>query len=160
MSGFVFQIYPSCLASGLAPFPRPNPRGPRARAASACAAVLVLSSLPASAGVAQADDIFGTWKRGDGKALVRIAPCGGAVCATNAWIMDPKAQNENVGDRLVFRIAKAGDDWRGTAYDPQRNLTFTATLTARGESMTTRGCMLAGLVCNTTSWTREQRPRE
>lgn len=134
----------------------PSRRVPCARATSACVAILLLSAgLPAAAGPARADDIFGTWKRGDGKALVKIAPCGDAICATNLWIKDPRAQNENVGDRLVFRIAEKGGRWDGTAYDPQRKLSFTAKLEAGAATMTTTGCMLAGIVCNTTRWTRE-----
>ena len=140
-------------------FLRPRLPCPRAMPACAAAVLLLVVSLPAAAGSAQAGntagDIFGTWKRGDGKALVRIAPCGGAICATNIWIKDARAQNENVGDRLVFRIAQDGGRWHGTAYDPQRKLSFSAKLKAEAETMTTTGCMLAGIVCNTTRWTRE-----
>lgn len=153
-------------AARLPPLPRQSgrflrPRLPCPRALPACAAALLLLvvSLPAAAGPAQAGntagDIFGTWKRGDGKALVKIAPCGGDICATNIWIKDPREQNENVGDRLVFRIAQDDGRWQGTAYDPQRKLSFSARLKAGAETMTTTGCMLAGIVCNTTRWTRE-----
>ena len=93
--------------------------------------------------------------RGDGAARVTIAPCGGNICATNVWIRDPAAQNEKAGDKLVFRIAQKDGGWSGTGNDPQRGLNFNATLKASGASMTTRGCMLAGLACKTTHWTRQ-----
>lgn len=105
---------------------------------------------------AQAEDIFGTWMRGDKAARVTVAHCGASICATNVWIRDPVGQREKVGDRLVFKINRGGDSWTGTAYDPQRNLEFAAALHADGADMTTRGCMLGGLACKTTSWTREK----
>jgi len=103
---------------------------------------------------AASNDIFGTWLRDDGNARVRVAPCGGAICATNLWIRDPHKQGEKVGDRLEFNIKPAGEGWRGKAYDPQRKLTFSATLTAEGSAMTTKGCMMAGLICRSTNWQR------
>lgn len=104
---------------------------------------------------ASGGDIFGTWLRDDGNARVRVAPCGSAICATNVWIRDPAKQSEKVGDRLEFTIKRGGDGWRGKAYDPQRNLSFSATLSADGDAMTTKGCMLA-VVCRTTNWQRTQ----
>lgn len=118
-------------------------------AAAACIAACASSSARAAA-----SDIFGTWLRDDGNARVRVAPCGAAICATNLWIRDPKKQGEKVGDRLEFNIRQAAEGWRGQAYDPQRKLTFSATLSAEGDAMTTKGCMVAGLICRTTTWQR------
>ena len=103
---------------------------------------------------AAGSDIFGTWLRDDGNARVRVAPCGPAICATNLWIRDPKRQGEKVGDRLEFSIKPEGEGWRGKAYDPQRKLTFSTTLSAEGDAMTTKGCMVAGMICRTTTWQR------
>jgi uncharacterized protein (DUF2147 family) len=104
---------------------------------------------------ALADDIFGTWMRDDQAARVTIAECGTSICATNIWIRDPDKQHEHVGDRLVFKISHNGDSWTGTAYDPQRDLKFSARLQASGTAMTTKGCMFGGLVCKTTIWARQ-----
>jgi uncharacterized protein (DUF2147 family) len=103
---------------------------------------------------AAADGIFGTWMRGDGAARVKMAACGDDICATNIWIKDPAKQSEKVGDRLVFKISQKGDGWSGSGYDPQRNLNLSATLKASGDNMTTTGCVLGGLVCRSTQWTR------
>ncbi len=113
----------------------------------------VAASATATASAAD-DDIFGTWKRGDGNAQVKVGPCGNDICAINTWIRDPAKQNEKVGDRLVFRITKKGEGWAGTAYDPQRKLNLNASLIASGASMTTRGCVLGGVLCRSTQWTR------
>lgn len=130
---------------------RNNAQHTRLIAVALTAAALIAGGAPAAAA---SNDIFGTWLRDDGNARVRVAPCGGAICATNLWIRDPHKQGEKVGDRLEFNIKPAGDGWRGKAYDPQRKLTFSATLTAEGSAMTTRGCMMAGLICRSTNWQR------
>lgn len=117
-------------------------------------AVTLLAVAGATPVAAASDAIFGTWLRDDGNARVRVAPCGGAICATNLWIRDPQKQGEKVGDRLEFTIKPDGDAWRGRAYDPQRKLTFSTTLSADGNAMTTKGCMVAGMICRTTTWQR------
>jgi uncharacterized protein (DUF2147 family) len=117
--------------------------------------VVVTAASACGAQAASADDIFGTWMRDDNAARVLIAECGTSICATNTWIRDPVQQHEKVGDKLVFKIARTGDGWSGEAFDPQRNLEFSATLHAEGADMTTRGCMFGGMVCKTTSWKRE-----
>jgi len=105
--------------------------------------------------LANTDDIFGDWVRDDGAARVRVATCGANVCATNTWIKDPAGQKEKVGDRLVFTIKPEDDAWAGSAYDPQRNLSFSAKLKASGSNMMTTGCVVGGLVCRSTQWTRK-----
>jgi uncharacterized protein (DUF2147 family) len=115
---------------------------------------MLMLALSASPAAASADDIFGTWLRGDGAAHVRMAPCGKQICATNIWIKDPATQGEKTGDKLVFTIKPQGDEWVGSGYDPQRHLNLSATLKASGDAMTTTGCVLGGLICRRTKWTR------
>ena len=91
--------------------------------------------------------------RDDGNARVRVAPCGSLICATNIWVRDAEKQGEKIGDRLEFRIKQGSSEWSGSAYDPQRKLNFSTTLTASGDSMTTTGCVI-GIVCRTTRWAR------
>ncbi|MDE2362174.1 MAG: DUF2147 domain-containing protein [Hyphomicrobiales bacterium] len=96
---------------------------------------------------------LGSWARGDGKAVVRIAPCGADLCATNTWIR-PGTEDEKVGDYLVLKVKPTGEALAGEAYDPQRRLSFRFSMNVAARTMTTRGCMLAGLVCKTMNWTR------
>ncbi len=115
--------------------------------ASALCSTLV--AVPASAA-----DINGNWARGDGKARVRIAPCGDNICATNTWIK-PGTPREKTGDRLVMDIkADEKGAYSGTAFDPQRDKSYKLTVTVNGDNMTTRGCIVAGLLCKGISWTR------
>ncbi len=96
----------------------------------------------------------GEWARGDGKAKVRMEPCGADLCAVNTWIK-PGVRDEKVDDRLVMTLAGNGTmRWSGKAYDPQRKLTYRLTITADARTMTTTGCVLGGLICKGMHWTR------
>jgi uncharacterized protein (DUF2147 family) len=96
----------------------------------------------------------GEWARGDGKARVRMEPCGADLCAINTWIK-PGVRDESVDDRLIMTLKSAGAmRWTGSAYDPQRKLTYRITITADARSMATKGCVLGGLICKGVTWTR------
>lgn len=116
------------------------------------AAALVIST----ASPAAAEGIVGNWARGDGNARVRIAPCGGDFCAVNTWIRD-ESGGEHVGDKLVMKVSGEGTSMSGTAYDPQRKLSYNLQINLGAQSMQTRGCVLAGIVCKSISWTRVSR---
>lgn len=113
-------------------------------------AAAVLAIQPAAAQAPK-----GTWARGDGKARVVIRPCGDNICAVNTWIKNPKTQDEKVGDRLVLKVkpVQAGL-YKGTAYDPQRNLNMKFQMKVNGNRMTTSGCVLGGLLCKSMAWRR------
>ena len=64
-------------------------------------------------------------------------------------------QREGQGDKLVMSIKPTSDgEYSGTAFDPQRDLTYKLTVSVKGASMTTKGCVLAGIVCKGVNWTR------
>lgn len=116
----------------------------------------VLASLLAAADLAAAagPSPFGLWARGDGKTRVRVERCGAQICAVNTWVR-AGTRGERAGDRLVMNV-KAVDAgrWSGTAFDIRRNRTYRLTVTVRDRSMTTHGCVLAGVVCRNMGWTR------
>eukprot|EP01037_Dinobryon_pediforme_P007701 gene7701-7762_t len=96
----------------------------------------------------------GNWMRGDGMSKVRVAPCGNDICATNTWIEDPNS-SEKVGDVLVMRLKPSGGNvLRGTAYDAQRNLTYSFDMTVNPSQLNTKGCILAKLLCKDVIWNR------
>lgn len=103
---------------------------------------------------AHSEEIGGNWARGDGKARVNIAGCGNDICATNTWIK-PGTPKEKTGDVLVMSIKQAGSgQYSGTAFDPQRKLTYKISVKVNGDTMTSNGCVLAGLLCRSVGWTR------
>ena len=115
----------------------------------------VLSALAlAGAAAAAAYSPLGDWARGDGKARVRIEPCGQSLCTINTWIR-PGVADEKVGDRLVLDVSPAGSSaFKGEAWDPQRRLRFSFRMDVGERTMTTHGCVLAGLLCKDMGWTR------
>lgn len=118
---------------------------------------ILLSMLMSASAVAAsgASDPSGVWTRGDGNARVRIAPCGSNICATNLWIGDTST-GENVGDRLVLTVSAGGEGKLvGTAYDPQRNLTYSMEMIIKPRQLQTRGCVLGGLLCKSVAWSRD-----
>ena len=99
-------------------------------------------------------DLQGQWARDDGETRMRIAPCGGDLCATNVWVKDPKG-DEHVGDVLVMKLKpKSTTELDGEADDKRRNATYDLTLTVAGDTMKSHGCAVIGLVCKDSSWTR------
>ena len=111
--------------------------------------ILVGAAFPA-----EAADINGSWARGDGNARVRIASCGAEICAVNTWIK-PGTPKEKEGDKLVMSIKEDSEgSYFGTAFDPQRDLSYKLTVRFDGARMTTKGCVIAGLICKGVDWTR------
>ncbi|MGZ3306702.1 MAG: DUF2147 domain-containing protein [Asticcacaulis sp.] len=123
----------------------------------------LLIAVPAYAATEKSTDTSpfeGYWARGDGKARVRLAPCGSDLCAVNTWIR-PDVRDEKVGDRLVMTVKPDGEGkLSGTAYDPQRHMKYRMliTLSGGGDAMTTNGCVLGGLLCKRMGWTRLAAP--
>jgi uncharacterized protein (DUF2147 family) len=104
--------------------------------------------------LAQAADMGGAWMRDDGNARVRIAPCGNKMCATNLWIRDT-SKGEAPGDRLVMSLKRSSDtEFSGTAYDPKRGMSYSIDVTVGNQTMKTKGCVLARLLCKTVGWTQ------
>ncbi|WP_421580639.1 DUF2147 domain-containing protein [Shinella sp. M31] len=100
----------------------------------------------------QAADPSGVWLRDDGNARVRIAPCGGNICATNLWIGDT-SKGEEAGDRLVMSLKpKSPDTLAGTAYDAKRDRTYSITVQVSENALLTRGCILGGVLCKNVHW--------
>lgn len=97
---------------------------------------------------------MGNWARGDGAAKVKIAPCGENICATNTWIK-PGTKSEKAGDVLVMSVKNDGTgNYKGKAFDPQRNMNYKLNMKVKGDSMTTQGCVLGGLLCKSVSWSK------
>lgn len=117
--------------------------------------LLSMATLLVAAAAARAEPVAdGVWQRGDGNARVRIAACGNDLCATNIWIKDTSG-GEAVGDRLVMNVEPSGSNTLdGKAFDPKRNLTYAIKIKVGQAALTTRGCVLGGVLCKSMNWTR------
>ncbi len=117
-----------------------------------------------------AQDATGAWKTG--KANVRIADCGGALCANVVSLNEPndpdtgkaKLDKHNsdaskkarpiVGISLLsgMKAAEAGV-WKGSVYNPEDGKTYAASMTLKGSSLTVEGCAMR-VFCKTQVWNR------
>jgi uncharacterized protein (DUF2147 family) len=112
----------------------------------------VLSSV---AGAALAADATGVWMRADGTSKVRISNCGGALCGSISWLKDPANAKGKVGQRVFFDMQPDGANaWAGKAFNPEDGKTYTGKMSLSGDSLTTKGCALGGLICKSVSWRR------
>ena len=120
------------------------------RYATTIAVLIGLGTTSPAAGDAK---IEGKWMRGDGNALVRIAPCGSKTCVTNLWIGDT-SKGESVGDQLLMSLKPGpANAFSGTAYDPKRKLNYSIVLKIQKGGLMTRGCFIGKLVCRDVYWT-------
>jgi uncharacterized protein (DUF2147 family) len=59
------------------------------------------------------------------------------------------------GDKLILTVSPSGPSlMTGQAFDPQRNLTYRMRIEVGDRTMSSRGCILAGLLCRSMSWSR------
>ena len=121
---------------------------------NAATIAVVCLGLAAFAKESPAGEADGNWARDDGLIRTHIAACGEETCATNIWAKDPQGE-EKVGDKLIMKLKTVDPGhMTGTAFDPQRNRTYSLQLNVAGDRLTTRGCILAGIVCRSVGWTR------
>jgi len=127
---------------------------------SAAVAALIAASAPA---------IVGDWLTADGKAVVRIAPCGARTCgrivrvlARGANVPATDVRNPDkalrsrplVGLAVLTGFTRDGGEWAGgRAYDAKTGRSYKAKLTPNPDgSLTVTGCIL--FLCKSQRWTR------
>lgn len=123
---------------------------------------------------ALAADPTGSWKTEGGKAVVRIANCGGSLCGNVASLSEPndpatgrpKTDKNNsdaskrsrpiVGTPILMGMKPNGaDKWSGQLYNAEDGKTYTGHITyAGGSSLKLEGCALGGMVCKSQTWTK------
>ncbi len=109
----------------------------------------------ALSGAALAQDVSGTWLRDTGLSQVRFAPCGAAVCGTIAWIKPGTDTPAKVGQRIFYDMKPDGANaWSGSAFNPEDGKTYKGKMSLSGNTLTTSGCVMGGIICKSTSWTR------
>jgi uncharacterized protein (DUF2147 family) len=130
------------------------------------AAVALLAPLP---GAAATPSIEGLWRTDDGKAVIRIAPCGQRLCGRIARVLDtgpnmpaadvnnpdPRRRHRPIMGLLVLSGFRGGPaEWTGgQAYDPKSGSSYRSSLRLNADgSLRVTGCVL--FVCRSKRWTR------
>jgi uncharacterized protein (DUF2147 family) len=105
----------------------------------------------------------GHWKNPKGSVIVRLAPCGNAVCGTVVQASEHARETARnggtpnlIGTRILSGLRPDGDGtFKGQAFDPKRNIRAPATVRLIGhDALEVRGCAIWGLVCKEQRWTR------
>ncbi|MGU3389788.1 DUF2147 domain-containing protein [Sphingomonas sp. M1A8_2b] len=113
-----------------------------------------------------ATPVTGTWITDEGKALVRIAPCGDAICGTIVKVLkhepgkpttdsanpDPsKRSNPIEGTVILNGFTDAGSIWKGKIYNPDSGKTYTAKLAKNPDgTLKVEGCV--AFLCRGPTW--------
>lgn len=119
----------------------------------------IAAAVPASA----ADSLEGMWKNRPNTLVVKIAPCGPALCGTVVQASDDakastrKAGTANlVGTKVLTGLRKSsGGAYSGQVFNPNLNIHASGTVTLESPTvLVVRGCVLAGLICKQQHWLR------
>lgn len=122
---------------------------------------------------AQTNDILGAWLAKQGEGKVVIDKCGNRVCVRLVWVKDqideatgqPRRDVNNpnpalrnrplVGITLATLSNQDGGEWKGTIYNPRDGQTYSGSAELTGDGrLQLKGCALAGLMCDSETWTR------
>ncbi len=114
------------------------------------------------AGMAQAaDPVTGAWRtQADDNgnfALVRIVPCGDALCGTIARAYDSSGtpmESEKVGRRIVWDMQpRGGGSYAdGRIWAPDRDKVYDSRMQLSGDRLEVKGCVFG--ICRGQTWAR------
>ena len=109
------------------------------------------------------DTLEGDWKNRPNTLIVRIAPCGRALCGTVIGADDQAKQSVRragtpklIGPRVLTGLHRSGPaTYAGEVFNPNLNIHGSGTVTLVSPTvLIVRGCVLAGLICRQQHWTR------
>ena len=134
--------------------PRPRTRAARLRGLWPALACWIVAGSPLAA------DVTGTWltDRRDGVVgVVTIAPCGGALCGVIQRGIDEAGRevDDHVGRVVVRGMVPTGPAaFAGEVLDPRNGRVYQGRMTQQGSRLVLEGCVLGGLICGRSLWTR------
>jgi len=115
---------------------------------------------------ALAADPNGDWLVAEKSAVIRIAPCGDALCGNIAWTKGPAGNDKNnpdpakrnrpvLGLTILQNMKPAGANrWEGEIYNAQDGNTYSGSIALAGDhTLRTEGSVL-GFLCGGQDWTR------
>ena len=107
--------------------------------------------------------LMGQWKNPKGSVIVRLGPCGNAICGVvigaseHAKDTARKGGTPNlIGTRILSGLHPTGaGTFKGQAFDPKRNVHAPATVRLLDrDALQIQGCALMGMICKEQRWTR------
>jgi uncharacterized protein (DUF2147 family) len=117
-------------------------------------------------GPALAAEPTGDWLVANGEAVIRIAPCGEALCGVMAWSKSRGDLDSNNPDRakrsrpllgvpILLGMRSASDGrWKGEVYNAEDGRTYSANIALKGpDVLRIEGCVM-GILCGGEKWTR------
>ena len=126
------------------------------------ASLLLLAAAIPATGSAQTV-LNGQWKNPKGSVVVRLTPCGNAICGVVVNASEHAKETARnggtpnlIGTRILSGLRPVGDgSFKGQVFDPKRNIRAPATvrLVSR-DALEVRGCAIWGMVCKEQRWTR------
>jgi uncharacterized protein (DUF2147 family) len=123
--------------------------------AVAFSATMIAASGLANAGAEQA---FGLWRVADGSAIIRIKPCGTALCGFVAAAPAPApGEKSAVGQKILLDLRREGESWRGLIFNLDDRKSYDGEISMGVDSahLKVRGCVPGGGVCGGETWKRE-----
>lgn len=124
---------------------------------------LVLLALGVPVKASAQDMLKGQWRNPKGSVVVRLTPCGRAICGVVINASDHAKETARrggtpnlIGTRILSDLRPSGDgNFKGQVFDPKRNIRAPATVRLIGhDALEVRGCAFLGLVCMEQRWTR------
>ncbi|WP_291849046.1 DUF2147 domain-containing protein [Bradyrhizobium sp.] len=100
--------------------------------------------------VESADSPVGDWQT-EGKGMVRIVPCGTALCG---YVLDASS-NDNGEAILINMKPKAERQWTGRVYSQGSGATYYGTIAIKGaDTLRVEACALGRFYCSGNNWSR------
>lgn len=114
------------------------------------AAAFAFGGAPGLAWSQATADILGSYTRENGD-VVEVTDCEGRLCGRIA-------SGRKTGFEMLHGMEKSGpNEWRGNRMkhpDMPGFMTFNGTVTATGDTLNVRGCVIGGALCDAETWTR------
>lgn len=125
----------------------------------ACALLTALVFAGVFLGAAQAAEKFpfGRWRVADGTAIIKVYPCGGAVCGAVAAAPPPQpGEKSAVGIRILIGLRPDGEGFSGKIYNLDNGQYYDGSLLpgADADHLKIRGCVAGGGLCGGETWRR------
>ena len=124
-------------------------------------AALAMTAALAIAAASASDGIEGHWLNPERSVIVRLAPCGKAMCGTVTWASEQarraarKGVDELVGTKLLTGFKQRADrDWRGRIFVPDHDIRVSGRIhVLDANRLRVSGCVFR-VICKSKTWTR------